>query len=302
MLRPDIRGQITSETNNKCLSRVARIPATKSLPSQKPPSGQTQIMSGRERIVNRESKEVNCFHQSADCYLSNKHSPGNPFEMANNEKFCQWKSIGFWSTMWVKKISIRWAVFTRRFAHSRKAITSTVSALLISITALFSSSSHAQVDVAGVQTEIPATGISYGGSSCSTSTTGLWCGPVGVATDSSGNIYVANFSASQIIKLDAATHTPTVLLGYGSGTTGVGHPQQMAMDSSDNLFIADPDNSRVVKYSTTTNAVTASYPIAIYPFAVGVDSSGNAWIGGPGSIYEVPAGSADGTSAIMKLD
>ena len=161
-------------------------------------------------------------------------------------------------------------------------------------------SAFAQVDVAGVQTEIPATGISYAGSSCSTSTTGLWCGPVGVATDSSGNIYVANFSASQIIKLDAATHTPTVLLGYGSGTTGVGHPQQMAMDSNNNLFIADPDNSRVVKYSTTTNAVTASYPIAIYPFAVGVDSSGNAWIGGPGSIYEVPAGSADGTSATMK--
>jgi len=200
----------------------------------------------------------------------------------------------------VKKNSIEWAVFTRRFAHSRKAITSTVSALLISITALFSSSSHAQVSVVGVQTEIPATGISYAGSSCSTSTTGLWCGPVGVATDSSGNIYVANFSASQIIKLDAATHTPTVLLGYGSGTTGVGHPQQMAMDSSNNLFIADPDNSRVVKYSTTTNAVTASYPIAIYPFAVGVDSSGNVWIGGPGSIYEVSAGSADGTSATMK--
>jgi sugar lactone lactonase YvrE len=204
--------------------------------------------------------------------------------------------------MWVKKISIGWADFTRRFARSRKAITSTVSALLISITALFSSSSHAQVNVAGVQTEIPATGISYAGSSCSTSTTGLWCGPVGIATDSRGNIYVANFSASQIIKLDAATHTPTVLLGYGSGTTGVGHPQQVAMDSSDNLFIADPDNSRVVKYSTTTNAVTASYPIAIYPFAVGVDSSGNAWIGGSGDIYEVPAGSANGTSATLKMN
>jgi sugar lactone lactonase YvrE len=157
------------------------------------------------------------------------------------------------------------------------------------------------VIVGGVQSQIPATGVGYSGSTCSTQTSGLWCGPVGVATDSSDNIYIAQYSASQIVKIDANTHTPAVVLGTGSGATGVGHPQQMAMDSSNNLFIADPDNDRIVKYSTTTNAVVATYPIPVYPFAVGVDSSNNAWIGAGGALYEIPSGTGSGTAAVQKI-
>ena len=143
--------------------------------------------------------------------------------------------------------------------------------------------------------------MSATGSICSTQTSGLWRGPVGVATDSSDNIYIAQFSASQIVKIDANTHTPAVVLGTGSGTTGVSTPQQMAMDSTNNLFIADPGNDRIVKYSTTTNAVVATYPISVYPFAVGVDSSNNAWIGAGGALYEIPSGTASGTAAVQKI-
>jgi sugar lactone lactonase YvrE len=164
-----------------------------------------------------------------------------------------------------------------------------------------------QVTVVGVQTQIAATGISYSGSNtCETyntsnvPTNGEWCGPVGIATDSSGNIYVAQYTASQIVKLDASTHTPTVLLGHGSGASGVNNPQQMAMDSNNNLYIADPGNSnRVVQYSTTSNTITATYPVGAYPFAVGVDSSNNVWIGASNKLYEVPANTASGTSATL---
>jgi sugar lactone lactonase YvrE len=138
------------------------------------------------------------------------------------------------------------------------------------------------VIVGGVQSKILATGSVQ------------WHGPVGVATDSSSNIYIAQCNGDQIVKIDATTHATTIV---PLGSYSMNCPQQLAMDSSNNLYIADFENYRVLKYSTTSAAVTAAYPVTFLPFGVALDGSGNIWVAGGGTVAKIPANATSGTSA-----
>ena len=146
----------------------------------------------------------------------------------------------------------------------------------------------AQVSVLGVQSQI----------------VGPWSGPVGVVSDTNGNIYVAQFTAGPILKIDAQTHAVSTFLTTANGTP-LSRPQQMAIDSSNNLYIADSDNSRIVVYSISNGSVTAVYSTPALPFVVSLDASKNIWVGGisdeNGYVAEIPAGSMTGTSAVMKI-
>jgi hypothetical protein len=141
------------------------------------------------------------------------------------------------------------------------------------------------VTATGVQSQILATGSV------------AWDGPVGVATDSTGNIYIAQCSGDQIVKIDATTHATTVL---SLGSYSVRNPQQLAIDSNNNLYIADQLDDRIVVYSITNSAVTATYPVSD-PFAVALDASKNIWVGSNsnGNIYEIPVSSISGTAATI---
>ena len=141
------------------------------------------------------------------------------------------------------------------------------------------------VIVGGVQSPILATGSVY------------WYGPVGVATDSTGNIYVAQCTGNQIVKIDAATHATTAL---PIGSYSVSCPQQLSMDSNNNLYIADDGNNRVIKYSTTSATVLAVYPVT-NPFGVALDASGNIWVAGGGTVFKIPANAPSGTSATTMI-
>jgi sugar lactone lactonase YvrE len=171
------------------------------------------------------------------------------------------------------------------FASSVRCVVARASrqaALLLVIGIALCSAVSAQVYVGGVQSQIPATGSV------------VWTGPVGVATDSNGNIYVAQHTAAQIVRIDAVTHATTVILTSAGGVNLDG-PQQLAMDSSNNLYIADDHNSRVIVYSIPSTSVTAIYNVPS-PFAIAVDASENIWVGAGSAIYKVPAGSANGTT------
>jgi hypothetical protein len=84
--------------------------------------------------------------------------------------------------------------------------------------------------------------------------------PTDVAIDSSGNVYIADYSNNRIRKVNTSgvisTYAGTGTWGY-SGDSGqatsaeLANPSGVALDSSGNLYIADFENKRIRKVSTS---------------------------------------------------
>jgi tripartite motif-containing protein 71 len=79
--------------------------------------------------------------------------------------------------------------------------------------------------------------------------------PVGIAIDSSGNVYISDHN-SRIQKFDM---NGTFLLKWGSGGNGDGQflgPLGIGIDSSNNVYVADWFNNRVQKFDSDGNYLT----------------------------------------------
>jgi hypothetical protein len=131
--------------------------------------------------------------------------------------------------------------------------------------------------------------------------------PEGVATDSSGNIYVSNASSNgtySIIKVSASTHaTSTYLSGsLTCGTTSIqlNYPTGLGMDSNNNLYIANKGTSQIIEWNTNTNTCTAYYTGSALgaPSSAQVllDSSNNLWWSVNSCVGRIPAGAASGSA------
>jgi hypothetical protein len=131
--------------------------------------------------------------------------------------------------------------------------------------------------------------------------------PYGVAVDSSGNFYIAAFNQNRVFKVNGTSGVITVVAGSGAqgysgdGVTGgagnasLYHPFAVAVDSGLNVYIADQYNCIIRKVDTTNTITTiAGIPNSCgysgdsgkgtaaqiyYPQGVGVDTSGNLYIG-----------------------
>jgi len=123
--------------------------------------------------------------------------------------------------------------------------------------------------------------------------------PVAVATDSSGNVYVAEYShAIRKITPAGAVTTLAGLAGGAGSADGVrsaarfNRPGGLATDSSGNIYVADSDNHMIRKI-TPAGAVTTMAGLAgvdgsadgtgsaarfWYPRSVATDSSGNIYV------------------------
>jgi sugar lactone lactonase YvrE len=128
--------------------------------------------------------------------------------------------------------------------------------------------------------------------------------PLGVAVDSGGNLYIADYDNSRIRKVDATTKFISTVAGNGafafSGDGGLATnaelygPQDVTVDSAGNLFIADYGNLRVRKIDAATNLITTvagngtqgylgDYGPATsaefnHIYCIAVDNSGNLYI------------------------
>lgn len=89
--------------------------------------------------------------------------------------------------------------------------------------------------------------------------------PAGIATDNSGNVFIAEPSGNRIRRIDAATGIITTVAGNGiQGFSGDGgpatsagiHPQALALDAQGDLFIADFLHGRIRRVDAETGIIT----------------------------------------------
>jgi len=146
-----------------------------------------------------------------------------------------------------------------------------------------------KVDAAGIITSIAGGGTSAPSSSKSIqAVSALLQSPRNVAFDATGNLYITDFSAQQVYKVDA-TGVLTVFAGTGkSGYGGDGasaalaqlsYPAGVAADAQGSIYIADSGNNAVrrVWYGNITT-VAAKLPS---PTGVALDSAGRLYIASP---------------------
>ena len=131
--------------------------------------------------------------------------------------------------------------------------------------------------------------------------------PYGVAVDTSGNYYIAAFNQNRVFKVTLSTGVISVVAGSGAqgyagdgvkggaGNASLNRPFAVAVDSSLNVYIADQYNCVIRKVDTTNTITTIAGQAGLcgytgdsgkgtaaeiyYPQGVGVDSSGNLFIG-----------------------
>jgi len=158
-----------------------------------------------------------------------------------------------------------------------------------------------KITPAGVVSTFAGTGTE--GHADGTGTEAQFHGPLGVAVDSSGNVYVADANNHLIRKITPAgvvsTFAGTGTEGHadGTGTEAQFHgPLGVAVDSSGNVYVADADNNRIRKITpagvVSTFAGTGTEGFAdgtattaqfYHPSGVAVDSSGNVYVADSGN-------------------
>ena len=78
--------------------------------------------------------------------------------------------------------------------------------------------------------------------------------PEGVATDSSGNVYVADRN-----RIQKFTSTGTFIAKWGTYGSGMGQfssPSDVATDSAGNVYVADSGNNRIQKFTSSGTFIT----------------------------------------------
>ena len=136
--------------------------------------------------------------------------------------------------------------------------------------------------------------------------------PFGVAVDTAGNLYIAEFGNNRVRKVDTNGNIGTIAGNGVSGFSGdqgqaagaqLNGPRGVAVDSAGNVYIADTGNNRVRMVAPTGVITTAAGT-----GAAGVSGDGglavNALVGNPVAVATDSVGNvyiADGSARVRKL-
>ncbi len=144
-----------------------------------------------------------------------------------------------------------------------------------------------KVSAAGVVTTLAGLAGS-GGSADGTGSAARFSLPNGVAVDSAGNVYVADFNNHTIRKVTPAGVVTTLAgragsFGSADGTGGAARfifPTDVAVDSAGNVYVADTGNYAIRKVTAAGVVTTLAGSAARFdqPQGVAVDSAGNVFV------------------------
>jgi sugar lactone lactonase YvrE len=115
---------------------------------------------------------------------------------------------------------------------------------------------------------------------------------IGVAVDAAGNVYAADATNKQLVKIVPSTSTQTVL------SSTLINPQQVAVDSLGDVYVADGTGNRVVYIPATGTASTVGTGL-LNPTGVTVDAYNNVYIADTGNnrVVKIPfVGTAPSTA------
>ena len=160
-----------------------------------------------------------------------------------------------------------------------------------------------KVDAAGLISTVAGNGTSGFGGDGRAALQAQLNNPVGVATDSSGNLYIADSDNHRIRKVDAAGLISTAAGNGTSGFSGDGssalqaqldNPVGVAADGAGNLYISDWGNQRIRRVDAATGLVATiagngtlgfggddgpgTAALLAFPRGLAVDVSGNLYI------------------------
>ena len=155
--------------------------------------------------------------------------------------------------------------FTPRFSGVRygAAVLQNSTGAAIATAYIFGNGTGPQINfLPGVQQTVLASGLN---------------GPFGVATDASGNVFIADAHNYRVLKETPGTNGYTATTIVGGNQYG---PYGLAVDGSGNVYIADYNNSRIVKASPSgsTYLQTTIATNLLHPYGVAVDGSGNVYV------------------------
>jgi DNA-binding beta-propeller fold protein YncE len=95
-------------------------------------------------------------------------------------------------------------------------------------------------------------------------------GPLSIATDASGNVWVSNSADNTVTKLNPS--------GSTVGTFPVGNsPINVAIDASGNAWVTNYADNTVSKLGPS-GTLLGTYPVGNGPFGIAIDGTGNIWV------------------------
>ena len=163
-----------------------------------------------------------------------------------------------------------------------------------------------KIDPLGVISTLAGTGRDGYGGDGGAANEALLSYPTSVATDSAGNVYVADRGNHRVRKIDAATGVISTLAGTGGDGYGgdggaanealLSYPTSVATDSAGNVYVADEINYRVRRIDASTSVITT---------LAGTGSRTSGWNGGPaeGARLAFPNSMAvDGAGTLFFVD
>jgi DNA-binding beta-propeller fold protein YncE len=115
--------------------------------------------------------------------------------------------------------------------------------------------------------------------------------PIGVAVDSSGNVYIADYGDNAVKEWTVSNNAVATLV-----SSGLNKPEGVAVDASGNVYIANTGNQAIVEWTPSNSNVTTWVPSV----PVGMGGPSDVALDGAGNLYMPYAGDIEGEDVIYK--